>query len=433
VSDEIFTWPIAGSPYTIAAGGPITGNFAGGDLPWMAYSWRIQTMSDPVNPGSGLTWTNCTYWFRNNIIWQDGAPFTVDDINYTLWIDSVYSTAYGAGGMRLGTNQNDGANFAPEFVRINDYTCSIYVNSTSFLSLYYPLYAVEPYHVLKYINFNVTAAENGATTGGLNGVWPGQGAASSELLDGAPFTYTELTTDPGSTLVGTGPFSYREGSATPGIMTTPGGGITLDAFNEFFLTTAPGAISLKATWTSNLPSAQPAGVYYKVGLPDLVLLANAYGTHGYPPSVVSLAASPGTSHAWNPAADLAAPAGVIGLSDLVTLATHYGWYYGNYSYNAPYPPAEVTNGGPGAPGGPYRFTLTHVYIGALGETTVTITSNQAVDVRMNGVFIGNTGSGVNVTISSPATFTFPGGVGGHTFEYCDINDPSGIGIHAGYS
>jgi len=310
----------------------------------MTYAWKTQTMTDPVNPLSGLTWTNCTYWFRNDITWQDGTPFTVDDINYTLWIDSVYSTSYGAGGLRLATNQ--GADFAPEFVKIDNNTCSIYVNSTSFLSLYYPLYAVEPYHLLKYINFNVTAAENGATTGGLNGVWPGQGAAPGELLPGAPFTYTALTTDPGSTLVGTGPFAYRAGSSSAAGLTSAGGGVTLDGYNGFFMRVAPGAIALKATWLSNLPSAQPAGVYFKVGLSDLVLLANAYGTHGSPPSVVSLANSPGTPHAWNPAADLAAPAGVIGLSDLVTLATHYGWYYGNYSYNAPYPPAEVANGGP---------------------------------------------------------------------------------------
>lgn len=78
----------------------------------------------------------------------------------------------------------------------------------------------------------------------------------------------------------------------------------------------------------------------------MVYLANAYGANGSPPSTVPITSIPGAPRSWNPACDLAAPSGVIGLSDLVTLATHYGWYYGNYSYEAPYPPSEIANGGP---------------------------------------------------------------------------------------
>jgi hypothetical protein len=37
---------------------------------------------------------------------------------------------------------------------------------------------------------------------------------------------------------------------------------------------------------------------------------------------------PGTKGAWNPGADLAAPSGIIGLSDLVTLAKNYGKTWG---------------------------------------------------------------------------------------------------------
>ncbi len=51
----------------------------------------------------------------------------------------------------------------------------------------------------------------------------------------------------------------------------------------------------------------------KVGLDDLVLLANAYNS------------KPGDPN-WNPMADLASPFGIISLSDLVTLAMHYGQY-----------------------------------------------------------------------------------------------------------
>jgi parallel beta-helix repeat protein len=50
---------------------------------------------------------------------------------------------------------------------------------------------------------------------------------------------------------------------------------------------------------------------FKVDLQDLVSLANAYGS------------KPGDIN-WNPNADIAPP-GIVGLSDLVTLALHYGW------------------------------------------------------------------------------------------------------------
>src|SRR5271157_2901638 len=52
----------------------------------------------------------------------------------------------------------------------------------------------------------------------------------------------------------------------------------------------------------------------KVGLDDLVLLAQAYGS------------KPGDAN-WNPLADIAPPYGIIGLTDLVTMATHYGQHY----------------------------------------------------------------------------------------------------------
>ena len=116
----------------------------------------------------------------------------------------------------------------------------------------------------------------------------------------------------------------------------------------FFLSPAPGAIAFKYTWINASSDQQPSGGYYKVGLLDLVYLANAYGAIGSPPANMTggLSGVPGAAHIWNPACDLAAPSGIIGLSDLVTLATHYGWYYGNYSYNAPYPLSEIANGGP---------------------------------------------------------------------------------------
>ena len=52
----------------------------------------------------------------------------------------------------------------------------------------------------------------------------------------------------------------------------------------------------------------------KVNLADLVLFADAYGS------------KPGDLN-WNPLADIAPPYGNIGLTDLVTLAMHYGQHY----------------------------------------------------------------------------------------------------------
>jgi parallel beta-helix repeat protein len=49
----------------------------------------------------------------------------------------------------------------------------------------------------------------------------------------------------------------------------------------------------------------------RVGLDDLVLLVNAYNSKVGDPN-------------WNPLADMAAPYGIVGLTDLVTMAMHYG-------------------------------------------------------------------------------------------------------------
>lgn len=58
----------------------------------------------------------------------------------------------------------------------------------------------------------------------------------------------------------------------------------------------------------------------KVGLTDLVFLANAYGT------TPATGGTPGVAHAWNPNVDIDNN-GIVGLSDLVILALHYGQHY----------------------------------------------------------------------------------------------------------
>lgn len=349
VSNEIFTYVIGGSPYTIQVGSAITGAATGGDLPWMAYAWKTELIPDPTG-GTGK-WTNVTIWLRHDITWHDGVPFTIEDVNATIYQSVLYGDAYDYSSMAYAVNASNG--FAPYLTRqpnpsdpTGDYTCSILVSSAGWLNLYLPLYEEIPYHIVKWIwPSNITEAQEGLSTDGLHGLWPGQAAVAGNLLAGAPFTLDDLHNKPESTLIGSGPFTYRVGS-TSAAQFAPGGGITLDAYPGFFMPIAPGAIALKYTWLNTAPSAQPSGGYFKIGLADLVLLANAYGKTGTPPSTVPISSVPGASGAWNPAADVAAPSGSVGLSDLVTLALHYGWYFGNYSYAAPYPPSEIANGGP---------------------------------------------------------------------------------------
>jgi len=366
VTDEIFTYPIGGNPYTIAIGSAITGAPGASDLPWMAYAWKTQLVNDPYN-ASNPQWTNVTLWLRNDVTWQDGVPFTTDDINYTIYINSLYGDAYDEAAMVFASNVSSAGtpdapyeaipgdpNYAAPYFQkditpsdpTGAYTCSILVSSPSWLNLYLPLYQEVPYHLYKYIvPSNLTDAEDGVSTDGLHGLWPGQDALAGNILAGAPFTLSDLQNKPETTLVGTGPFEYRPGT-TSAASFVGGGGITLDAYPGFFMPIAPGAVALQYTWLSTSASAQPSGGYFKIGLADLVYLANAYGTSGTPGSVVSISSVPGAAHTWNPGANLAAPSGTVGLSSLVTLALHYGWYFGNYSYNAPYPPSEVANGGP---------------------------------------------------------------------------------------
>jgi hypothetical protein len=234
---------------------------------------------------------------------------------------------------------------APLFQKWDNWTCSIQVRNPSWLNLYLPNYEIVPEHLWKWIvPDNITAAQQGLSTDGIHGVWPGQAALSTNFLAGGAtygITYAHVHNLPEYTMVGTGPWKYRPGSTDATLLTSVGGGCTVDAFSDFWFKLVPGEVNFRANWVT--PSTLPSGIYMKIDLADLVMLANAYGKTGAPPSTVPITATPGIPGAWNPAADMAAPSGVVGLSDLVTLALHYGWYFGNYSYNAPYPPAELLN------------------------------------------------------------------------------------------
>jgi hypothetical protein len=338
--DQMFTYPMAANPYSdIVPGSAITGFPSGSDLPWMLYSWKIETITDPA---TGLVGdSNVTYYFRHDFNWSDGVPFDVNDLNYTIYINAFYGDSWTNAAMVFMTNQTNG--YKPYFQRWDQWTCSVWVSTASWLNLYMPVYELVPEHIYKWVQpGNATLANEGLPPhDGLHGLWPGLNAVGGNVLPGAP-SYINVSglTDANHgmeiTWVGTGPFMYRPGTTSSGGFVA-GAGITLDRNPAFPVNPVPGEISFKYTWNQTDPSKQPQGGYYKIGLADLTMLANAYGYVGTPPSVVPI--SPIGTHYWQPGADLAAPAGIVGLSDLVTLALHYGWFWGNTTNIPTYLPA----------------------------------------------------------------------------------------------
>jgi hypothetical protein len=101
-----------------------------------------------------------------------------------------------------------------------------------------------------------------------------------------------------------------------------GGGALFSVNPNFWQSIVAGDIDFKYFWNAG---PEPQGGSYVIGLSDLVMLANAYGTTGNPPIPHKL----GGKGVWESGCDLAAPACVIGLSDLVTMALHYGKHWGD--------------------------------------------------------------------------------------------------------
>jgi hypothetical protein len=354
--DNIWTYPIATDPYdTMVVGSDITNWTVGGDLPWMAYSWKSELITNPTN-ASAMQWTNVTYWFRHDITWHDGYPFSVEDLNYTIYTNALYGDSWTHSSFVYACNCDTPNNYGsafdyrPFFQKWDDWTCSVQITTASWLNLYLCNYEVIPYHLYRWIvPSNIGAAEAGTSKDGLHGIWPGLNATSDNFLPGGAaygITYANVTNKPDYTVIGTGPWKYRLGSTNARSLVRVRGGITLDEYPGFFLKIAPGALKLRYHWLQILPSQQPSGGYYRIGLPDLVMLANAYGKTGTPPSTVPATGNPGALGAWNPAADIAVRAGVVDLYDLTMWAMYWGWYWGNYSYNPTLPPSEYGSGYP---------------------------------------------------------------------------------------
>jgi ABC-type transport system substrate-binding protein len=287
VVDRIFTGYMNGNPYKMTPGK----SPAGGDLPWMAYDWKWEI--DPTDGNATVT-----LWFRHDLKWHDGVPFTVDDLNETIELGKYYDDSWGYSDFIHVIG----------FEKIDDYTCKIHFDMQSIWALYTANYDMVPKHIYGFNSgkHHPLPTDSDFYDAGPHGYWPWKDD-----------TVTPVS-DPAQVWVGTGMWKYVPGTHVPDV----GGGILLTYNPDFWMSIAPGDIDFAYTWTSTTP---PSGGSYKIGLSDLVLLANAYGTRGDGEVPLKV---PGTKGAWNPGADLAAPSGIIGLSDLVTLAKNYGKTWG---------------------------------------------------------------------------------------------------------
>ena len=324
-NDRMFTYWNNGAPYNLGLGKtPV-----GGITPWMAYDWKVEVANftagggyenivHPILPSDtgstdGVTYlncANCTYYFRHDIKWSDGVPFTVDDFNFTLYVNEVFADSWVQSDMSNGVN----------FIKWDNWTCSIYYDVPSFYALYMFDSSVIPKHLYENIRINATDAQGGASTTMLHGVWPGADATADEYIPNPYFTNDQLHSSDGGKYmwVGTNMWEYVPGTFDD----TVGGGMVFQPNPNFWMNITQGEMDFYYTWNSG---AAPQGGSWKVALSDLVLLANAYGTTG---TMTNVPFKLGGRGVWEPGCNIAPPGGKVGLADLVTLALNYGKSWG---------------------------------------------------------------------------------------------------------
>jgi hypothetical protein len=406
VTDSMFDTPIMVNPYNPTTPGKSP---AGSDQPWLAYDWHFElsnfagwandlpqggSTQDPYGTTPHVIYTNCaniTFWFRHDITWHDEIPWTVDDYNYTLNLDYTYGDSWTWSDMQFIVN----------FVKWDNWTCSIYCNVPSFWVFYNVLVDIVPKHIYQYINIPAGAAGGGSTTG-HHGEWPGRDALPVEVTPPLIFPI-----NPEDTWVGTSIWQYVPGTYVSGT----GGGLVCDPCPNFWMNITQGEIDFKYYWNVGAP---PQGGSYKIGLADLVLLANAYGQSGIPPIPFLL----GGQHVWEPGCDLAPPPCVVGLSDLVTLAVNYGkqWGWNLKSYNI------------------ISTSLPNVEVGARNILPATVPISMGTTLNN----IVPTGRNTEYTFTGLGTgirwWSVPTSGGGKTFDHWDLwmEDANTIHVEAVY-
>jgi ABC-type transport system substrate-binding protein len=197
--------------------------------------------------------------------WHDMVPLTINDFVFTLDYFAVGNIWFEIWEDIIGLYN---------CTIVDDYTADLYFNTTS-IWIPYIIGNLEiiPKHIFETID-------------------------PSEASSG----YYPADLPPSNVLIGSGPWQFVEE------VQGTGGHMLLHANRNYYTTPVLGEIDYLYNWDRG---------YYAVALPDLVLLANAYSSSG----------TGEPSKNWDPSCDLAAPTGIIGLSDLVVLAKNYGRKY----------------------------------------------------------------------------------------------------------
>jgi len=236
------------------------------DMPWYAVDWKRETIDGK---------DHIHVWIRDDIVFHDGTPFTVYDWNYTITLILSYPDSWG---------YPDLAGMFEQIIIHNDYYIEFVMTGSSFWNTYVPGVLPLPKHIYETISDH-------------HGTWPGEDEGKT----------------PEEVYVGIGEWKFVE-------MTDlmEGGYCLLNASRSFWLTPLLGEVDYVYNWDSG---DAPQGGRFKVGLPDLVMVALAYGSSG--------TGVPDPN--WEPGCDVAAPSGTVGLPDLVTVALHYGETWGEYT------------------------------------------------------------------------------------------------------
>jgi len=251
------------------------------DMPWYAVDWKAETVEGKDHIHA---------WIRDDILWHDGTPFTVHDINYTINLILSYEDSWA---------YPDLYGMIEEIIIHNDYHIEFIMTERCYWNVYVPGVAPLPKHIYEQIEDH-------------HGVWPGkeEGWTIDQVLVGiSMWKYKDHAKDP----------------LTGEIILDAGAWCLLERFPDFWMSLG---YSYDEVYRCDVDfvyffdtGEPPQGGSYKIGLPDLVQVALAYGSSG------DLAPSPN----WEPGCDIAAPSGAVGLSDLVQVALAYGQTWGQYT------------------------------------------------------------------------------------------------------